>query len=523
MALAKYRNRFLPLLLIFLWIATVAVFSGCGGRAKSNSNIPGYGGEIPAEPNYAKPPAGDNQTLLQGFYWEMNTGAYAGKYPEEANLWNLLASRAGELANAGVTAVWLPPANKGMAGASSVGYDTYDLWDLGEFNQKGSTRTKYGTKAELLSAIGALHGAGIKVYYDAVLNHRMGADQSETVPLADGGSTGAWTGFTFAGRNGAYYPATWNWRNFNSADGRLFEGKSWNDSFDEDYLMGSNVDYTVPAVRDELDAWGDWIINTIGCDGFRLDAIKHVSSSFTNHWIESVRGKSPAKNPFFVGEAWFEERSRLKAYLAAVSNSSLRVFDFPLRAVFAQLSGSGGGFNLATLAGAGLVNDPGDRDRAVTFVDSHDTDRDGQATPIRQYKYQAYAYILLREHGIPDVFWKDFYTYGMKEGLTRLLKARKYFAYGPGYEVSNNDNDVYGYVRAGDGSAGRGLVLLIADGPAGGTGTAVKSINSRQPNTTYYDYTGHFTETVTTDANGYAEFKVKLNAADGWSIWVPVL
>jgi hypothetical protein len=50
----------------------------------------------------------------------------------------------------------LPPAYKGASGGYSVGYDTYDLFDLGEFDQKGSVATKYGDKAQLLAAIAAL-------------------------------------------------------------------------------------------------------------------------------------------------------------------------------------------------------------------------------------------------------------------------------------------------------------------------------------------------------------------------------
>ena len=43
----------------------------------------------------------------------------------------------------GVTALWLPPAYKGAGGDKDVGYGVYDLYDLGEFNQKGSVPTKY--------------------------------------------------------------------------------------------------------------------------------------------------------------------------------------------------------------------------------------------------------------------------------------------------------------------------------------------------------------------------------------------
>ena len=77
--------------------------------------------------------------------------------------------------------MWLPPAYKGQAGVKDVGYGVYDTYDLGEFDQKGTVPTKYGTKDEYLAAIEALHAAGIAVVADIVLNHRMGGEATETV------------------------------------------------------------------------------------------------------------------------------------------------------------------------------------------------------------------------------------------------------------------------------------------------------------------------------------------------------
>ena len=85
------------------------------------------------------------------------------------------------LADAGFTAIWLPPAYKGQAGVNDIGYGVYDTYDLGEFDQKGAVPTKYGTKDEYLAAVAALKAAGIDVMADVVLNHRMGANASEDV------------------------------------------------------------------------------------------------------------------------------------------------------------------------------------------------------------------------------------------------------------------------------------------------------------------------------------------------------
>jgi alpha-amylase len=49
---------------------------------------------------------------------------------------------------------------------------SYDIWDLGEFEQKGNKRTKWGTKEDLLKAIQTAADKGIITYIDAVMNHK---------------------------------------------------------------------------------------------------------------------------------------------------------------------------------------------------------------------------------------------------------------------------------------------------------------------------------------------------------------
>ena len=61
----------------------------------------------------------------------------------------------------------------------SVGYDIYDIWDLGEFNYKGKVRTKYGTMKELVELAKTAKEHDVVIYIDAVLNHKFGADDKE--------------------------------------------------------------------------------------------------------------------------------------------------------------------------------------------------------------------------------------------------------------------------------------------------------------------------------------------------------
>ena len=148
----------------------------------------------------------NNKVILQGFEWDL---------PADSQHWNKLKEMSKEIKEYGFTAIWLPPAYKGTAGSEDVGYGVYDYYDLGEFDQKGSVPTKYGTKDEYLEAIKALQEQGIEVYADIVFNHLIGADEKEVVPavkyntenrnepISDEEEIEAWTKFTFPGRQGS--------------------------------------------------------------------------------------------------------------------------------------------------------------------------------------------------------------------------------------------------------------------------------------------------------------------------------
>src|SRR5699024_3999563 len=110
-----------------------------------------------------------NNVMLQAFEWNLENN---GK------LYVQLKQEAKQLKENGFDALWLPPMFKGT-GQNDVGYGVYDLYDLGEFDQKGTIRTKYGTLKELKELIDELHKYEIKVYADIVLNHKAGADYSE--------------------------------------------------------------------------------------------------------------------------------------------------------------------------------------------------------------------------------------------------------------------------------------------------------------------------------------------------------
>ncbi|MDC1206399.1 alpha-amylase family glycosyl hydrolase [Akkermansiaceae bacterium] len=96
--------------------------------------------------------------------------------------WAEIEARMPELAEAGYDSLWLPPPFKAGAGAYSVGFDTFDRFDLGDIDQSGSLPTKYGTKGDLIRLMEVAHRFGIRVYFDNVMAHNAGYLNPATQP-----------------------------------------------------------------------------------------------------------------------------------------------------------------------------------------------------------------------------------------------------------------------------------------------------------------------------------------------------
>lgn len=408
-----------------------------------------------------------NGLMLQAFSWYL---------PADGQHWRRLAKLAPRFAEEGFTSVWMPPAYKGQAGGEDVGYGVYDLWDLGEFDQRGSVRTKYGMPEEYLAAIRAIQAQGVNVLADVVLNHRMGADGTEKVvaqeydpndrtkTVGDPQEIEAYTRFDFPGRGDQFDDFHWNASHFTGVDYDqttqrngvfLLDGKHWADDVSHelgnyDYLMGSDVDLDNPEVRAQLEKWGSWYLGLTGVDGVRLDAVKHMSRSFYLEWLDRMR-RLTGKELFAVGEYWSQNVGELVSYLGDEKTMSL--FDVPLHFNFFRASTAGDDIDLTHILDGSLVNE--DPVHAVTFVDNHDTQPDQalESTVQPWFKPLAYAVILLREAGYPCVFMGD--LFGLPNDqipsvteLALLMEVRRRFAYGEQRDYFD-ERDLIGWTREG--------------------------------------------------------------------------
>ena len=477
----------------------------------------------------------NNETMMQ--YFEMYL-------PNDGTLWKKVSSEAANLSASGITSLWLPPAYKGD-GSKDAGYSAYDLYDLGEFNQKGTVRTKYGTKDEYLAAINSLHNSNIKAYADIVLDHKSGADTTEKVTATkvngsnrnniSGSSTQitSWTIYNFPGRNGQYSNFKWDATCFDGVDWDhatsssavyLFQGKSWDqgvstENGNYDYLMGSDIDFESEKVVTELKSWGEWYVNFANLDGFRLDAIKHITNSFYPDWLSTVRN-STGKDLFSVGEYWSGNVKELQSYIEA-TNSSTNLFDVPLHYNLNKASTGNGNFDLTKLFTNTLVQT--NPELAVTFVDNHDT-QTGQSLASEVtawFKPMAYCTILTRKEGIPCIYYSDYYGSSngkipsYKDKLDVLLKVRKDYAYGEQTDYLN-DKDLIGWTRKGDSlHSNSGLAALISDGTGG---SITMNVGANHASETWYDITGNQSNKVVIDSSGSGVFTV---GEKSYSVWVP--
>ncbi len=488
-----------------------------------------------------------NQTLIQYFHWYYN---------EPDNLWVKAAKEAEILKKLGITMVWFPPANKGSNGGYSVGYDSYDLYDLGEFDQKNSRCTKYGSKEEYLNAIQKLHENEIGVLADTIFNHKAGGDELETIKvrkvndenreefISEEMEIEAWTKFTFLGRNGQYSDFVWNSQCFSGVDwaqnlneSAIFSiqneyGESWekvpsNELGNYDYLMFNDIDYRNEAVKQELKNWGHWYYETTKVDGFRLDAVKHISSDFLNEWIDDMRATFN-RDFFLVAENWnIVDVAELENYIE-ITEGRMQLFDSLLHHNFYLAASAGKDYNLSTIFDNTLVQR--NPVMTVTFVDNHDSQPLQALESFVDYWFRplAYAMILLREGGIPCVFYTDIYganyeddgkyveLIGVKE-LHDLLNIRTHLAYGSQIDYFDHNNCI-GWTRNGDKDhPNSGFAVLMSNGEEG---FKEMEIGVEFAGKTFIDALGNRQEEVTLNENGSGEFYCNGGSVSVWILKV---
>ncbi len=154
-------------------------------------------------------------------------------------------------------------------------------------------------------------------------------------------------------------------------------------------------------------------------------------------------------------------------------------------------------------------------------MDNHDTQH-GQAlqsTVEDWFKPLAYALILLRKEGVPCVFYSDYYGNPpqgrpMVPNLGKLIKARRWYAYGEQTDYFDDDH-IVGWSRRGDiEHEWSGMAVVMSDKDAG---SIAMDMGPSFAGEAFYDITGRCSDPVIIDENGTGAFPTEGRSV---SIWV---
>lgn len=259
-----------------------------------------------------------------------------------------------------------------------------------------------GNKAELETLLSEAHNRGIRIYADIVLNHMANRSTSD---------------YCFPGDlELAAYAANPTYYNDNKIYGDLSVGlfsnwdfhehvniSDWNSRYDVQYHQLNDLpDLTENRWVLEQQRELFYVLKQIGFDGFRIDAVKHM----TERQLDNVADQRFLQDTFLFGEVLTTKDEEVDNFLKPyLTETHIAAYDFPLHAQMRSAFGYGGSLRL--LVDPFAYGKALHWARAVTFTMNHDislndTFRGMMLDP--QDEHLANVYILCRDGGVPLVF-----------------------------------------------------------------------------------------------------------------------
>lgn len=352
-------------------------------------------------PVFADPSARvSHGVILQGFGWNSQSRGTPSKW------YRLIESRAENIKSLGVDFVWFPPVSRSV---SPQGYLPGDYYDLGS----KESPTFYGDQQQLEAALDALNAQGVAPIADIVVNHRCAGKQD---------NNGIWNIFHFASGKA-------QWEQWAVCKGQY--GGAGNDDSGEGFHAAPDIDHSNPRVREDVAEWLNWM-KKLGFKGWRYDYSKGYAAKYAGYYDEQT---APV---FSVGEVWTNmafqgsylkpnqdaHRKELCNWLDANPSKVACLFDFTTKGILqVAVNGEYGRLKDSEGKPSGLIG--WWPQRAVTFLDNHDTGSQQNHWPFPDKKVmQGYAYILTHP-GIPCVFWEHAYDWDLYAQIQKLIAVRK--------------------------------------------------------------------------------------------------
>ncbi|MGJ8726110.1 MAG: alpha-amylase family glycosyl hydrolase [Roseibacillus sp.] len=318
-------------------------------------------------------PSGD--TTGRSWYNTANSAQANDRHLAQGGDWEGIRQQIPYLQSMGVKAVWLSSVQKVEQGVDKrfTPYHAYHPTDLYK------CEPLFGDFAKLKQTIDDLHAAGIYVILDVVPNHmadlirRTSGDESYDENC---------TTFDINWADGVQHASPFNRLDWFHCNGNIGNY----DAFPETQLGGfkgtDDLATERADVQAELAIAFKNLIDATDCDGFRVDAIKHVDQTWIKNWATEMRthAASRGKDDFLIfGELFSFDDGYHNAFTGDQGSGFNSAMWFSmmntLRDVFA---GSGATSNLtAPLNGIWNGNTFGNEAnmRTIAFIDNHDVDR----------------------------------------------------------------------------------------------------------------------------------------------------
>ncbi|MGW2388272.1 alpha-amylase [Streptomyces lydicamycinicus] len=243
---------------------------------------------------------------------------------------------------------------------------------------------RLGNRAAFASMVSACHGAGVKVVADAVINH-----------MAAGSGTG--TGGTKYTKYD--YPGTYQDQDFHGCRKSISDYGDRNDVQTCELVGLADLDTGRDYVRTTIAKYLD-DLRSLGVDGFRVDAAKHISAA------DLAAVKSKMRDPGYWVQEVIHGAGEAVQPEEYTGNGDVDEFRYGHHLKSAFQGGS-----LAQLKS--VADGKLDSDKARTFVDNWDTERNGSTLTYKDGAAYTLAnvFMLASPYGSPNVYsgyeWSD--------------------------------------------------------------------------------------------------------------------
>jgi glycosidase len=288
--------------------------------------------------------------------------------------WKGLKDNLDYLTGMGVNAVWISGVQMNTQGRDGR-YTPYHQYHPTDFFNVDPAQ---GTFQELKDLIDECHARGIYVILDVVINHT--ADLNGLWGNNREDDKGYWANGngTFGWWDSRRHPYPFNELSHFHNNGTI---NNW-DAFPETLLGQFRGTDDLATETGHVTYWITEafknLIDATDCDGFRVDAIKHVEYNWVKKWADDIRqhAASKGKNDFILfGELFVYDNNYLASFCREDGYSFNSALFFPMSQTIKSVFIDGGG--TAQLTGQ-LSNVPGygeGANRLVTFIDNHDVNR----------------------------------------------------------------------------------------------------------------------------------------------------